>query len=157
MCNICNLLLTINMQLLILFLPLLSGLTTQIIKFLIKSNQRSFKLKNLLAYSGMPSGHAAITVSLATITGLMEGISSPAFAISVILAIIVIRDAVGIRRYLGQHGKVLNILVKDLNDDRVLDEHYPHLLERIGHVPSQVMAGSAIGFIVSWLGYLAAN
>jgi len=141
----------------ILLLPLLSGLITQTIKLLIKSNQKKFNLKNFAAYSGMPSGHSAMVISLATITGLKTGWHSPIFAITVILAIIVIRDALGIRRYLGQHGKVLNILVKDLKDDKMLDEKYPRLLERIGHTPAQVLVGALIGFLVSLLGYWVLN
>ncbi|RLC38499.1 divergent PAP2 family protein, partial [Candidatus Falkowbacteria bacterium] len=101
------------MSLEILLLPLVAGLIAQLIKFFIRSNNKKFEFKNILAYSGMPSGHSAIVISLATIIGLKEGINSPLFAISIILAIIVIRDALGIRRYLGQHGKTLNILVKD--------------------------------------------
>ncbi len=137
----------------ILILPLLAGFTAQTIKFLIKSNQQKFKLKNFLAYSGMPSGHSAMVVSLATIVGLEEGWNSALFAICVIIATIVIRDALGIRRYLGQHGHVLNILVKDLKDDQMLDNNYPHLLEKIGHTPLQVIVGSLIGFAISILGY----
>ncbi len=106
-----------------------------------------------MAYSGMPSGHAAMVISLATIMGLEQGWQSPLFAISVILAVIVIRDAVGIRQYLGQHGKILNILVKDLAEDRVLDEQYPHLLEHIGHTPLQALVGGSIGFLISFIGF----
>lgn len=141
----------------ILLLPILAGFITQIIKFLIKSNQQKFNFKNLLAYSGMPSGHSALIVSLATIAGLREGFHSPAFAVSAIFAIIVIRDALGIRRYLGQHGRILNVLVKDLKDDQVLDEKYPHLLEKIGHTPAQVLVGSLIGFFVSLIGFWILN
>jgi acid phosphatase family membrane protein YuiD len=137
----------------ILFLPLLAGLIAQVIKFLIKSNQKKASVANLFAYSGMPSAHSAIVISLALIIGLEEGWHSALFAISVILAIIVIRDAIGIRRYLGQHGRILNILVKDLKEDSLLDKTYPHLLERIGHTPAQVIVGSLIGAAVSLLGY----
>jgi len=137
----------------ILILPIIAGLIAQISKFFIKDNQQKFSYKNIFAYSGMPSGHSAIVVSLATIIGLLEGMKSPLFAISIILAIIVIRDAIGIRRYLGQHGQTLNVLVKDLRDDNVLEENYPHLLEKIGHTPIQVLVGSMIGFIVSIIGY----
>ena len=137
----------------ILILPLLAGFIAQLIKFFIKSNQQKFNFKNFLAYSGMPSGHSAMVVSLATIVGLEEGWNSPLFAVCVILATIVIRDALGIRRYLGQHGRVLNILVKDLKDDKMLDNNYPHLLERIGHTPMQVIVGSLIGFIISLIGF----
>jgi len=138
----------------ILILPLVAGFTAQLIKFFIKSNKQKIKLKSMLAYSGMPSGHSAITISLATIIGLEEGWHSPLFSISVILALIVIRDALGIRKYLGQHGRVLNILVKDLEDDKLVDEQYPHLLENIGHTPMQVVAGSILGFTISYIGFL---
>ncbi len=137
----------------ILILPIIAGALAQIIKLFIKSNKQKFRLKSMLAYSGMPSGHSAITISLVTIVGLEEGLSSPLFAVSVILALIVIRDALGIRRYLGQHGRVLNILVKDLEDDKLVDESYPHLLENIGHTPAQVLAGSSLGFAVSLIGF----
>lgn len=138
---------------LILILPLAAGLLAQVLKFTIRSNKLNANLKNITAYSGMPSGHSAIVVSLATIIFLQEGINSPIFAIAAIIAILTIRDALGIRRYLGQHGRILNILIKDLDDDHVLDANYPHLLERIGHTPAQVLAGSLLGFIVSITGF----
>jgi len=137
----------------ILVLPILSIAITQTIKLIINSNQQKFEFKNLIAYSGMPSGHSAMVVSLAAIAGLETGWHSPIFAISVILGIIVIRDALGIRRYLGQHGKTLNILVKDLKDEELLDKKYPRLLEKIGHTPTQVIVGGLIGLLVSLVGF----
>jgi acid phosphatase family membrane protein YuiD len=142
----------------ILLLPLIAGVViAQSLKFLIASNHQQFNLKNYLAYSGMPSGHSAMVISLATIIGLKEGFDSAIFAFSVVFAVIIIRDALGIRRYLGQHGRILNILVKDLKDDSVLDENYPHLLEKIGHTPAQVLVGAIIGFLTSLIGYLILN
>lgn len=137
----------------ILLLPIISGAIAQLIKLFITSDKQKFSAKNLLAYSGMPSGHSAMVISLATIIGLEDGWHSPVFALSIIFAIIVIRDALGIRQYLGQHGKTLNILVKDLKNDDVLDEKYPRLLEKIGHTPMQVLIGSLIGFIISFIGF----
>jgi uncharacterized protein len=142
----------------ILLLPLIAGVViAQSLKFLITSNHQKFNLKNYAAYSGMPSGHSAMVISLATIIGLKEGFDSAIFAFSVIFSIIIIRDALGIRRYLGQHGRILNILVKDLKDDSFLDEKYPHLLERIGHTPAQVLVGAIIGFLTSLIGYIILN
>ena len=138
----------------ILIAPIVAGIIAQVIKLVIRSNKQKFSFKNFLAYSGMPSGHTAMVVSLATITGLENGFHSSLFAITVILAIIVIRDALGIRRYLGQHGKTLNILVQDLREDQMLDEKYPHLLERIGHTPVQVLVGGIIGFIISYITFI---
>ncbi len=138
----------------IILLPIISGLIAQFIKMFIRQNKLTISLKNISAYSGMPSGHAAIVSSLATIIGLNEGFDSALFAIALILALLVIRDAIGIRRYLGEHGRILNILVKDLDEDKMLDEKYPHLLERIGHTPWQILAGSALGILISVCGHL---
>ena len=138
----------------ILLLPIISGIIAQSAKFFFKANGQKFGFKNILSYAGMPSGHSAMVVSLATIILLEFGLSSPVFALSFIFAVVVIRDATGIRRYLGQHGQTLNILVKDLGEDQMLDKSYPLLLERIGHTPAQVIVGGLIGFIVSILGYI---
>lgn len=138
----------------ILLFPIISNLIAQACKLFIKSNHLKLNWKSFIAYSGMPSGHSATVVSLATIIGLELGINSPIFALSAIFALLTLRDAFGIRQYLGQHGKILNILLKDLENDHVLEKDYPHLLEKIGHTPAQVIAGSAIGFTVSLLGYL---
>lgn len=137
----------------ILIFPFISFLIAQGFKIITRQKGKKFKFSDMVAYSGMPSGHSAIVISLATIIGLEQGLSSPVFAISLILALIVIRDAVGLRYYLGEHGKTLNILVKDLKDDNVLEKRYPHLLEKIGHTPMQALAGSLIGLTVSLVGH----
>jgi acid phosphatase family membrane protein YuiD len=137
----------------ILIIPLISILVAQSMKFFIKSNRQKFSFKRIASYSGMPSGHSSLVSSLVVIVALKEGVNSPLFAISFFLAIIIIRDALGIRRYLGEHGRTLNILVKDLKDDNVLEKKYPHLLEQIGHTPWQVVVGCLIGSVISIVGY----
>lgn len=141
----------------IILLPILAGLTAQLIKFFINSNHLKVSLTALTAYSGMPSGHSAMMFSLSTIVGLTEGFDSALFAVCLILTTLIIRDAVGLRQYLGQHGKTLNKLVKDLDEDKMLDNTYPHLLEKIGHTPMQVIAGSVLGILISWIGFLLLN
>jgi hypothetical protein len=138
-----------------LLLPLVAMLIAQISKAFIKSNHQKFSFKNILAYSGMPSGHSALVISLATIIGLKAGWLSPLFAISFVLAMITVRDAIGIRNYLGEHSRMLNTLIKDLKEepDKPLDYEYPHLLEKIGHTPAQVIVGGLIGFAVSFIGF----
>jgi acid phosphatase family membrane protein YuiD len=133
-----------------LITPIVAAALAQLIKqFTIKKHR--FKFKNFFAYSGMPSGHSSVVVSLATIIALQEGVDSPIFAMSVVLTLLIITDAIGLRSYLGSHGKILNILVKDLDEDEFLDKKYPKLLEKIGHTPLEVLAGSILGFAVSLL------
>jgi uncharacterized protein len=139
---------------LIIIMPLIAGAVAEILKFIIPSNKKKLSFKNFFTYSGMPSGHSTVVASLVTIIGLREGIDSVAFGFSFIFALLVIRDAIGLRQYLGHHGAVLNVLVKDLRNDNVLEEHYPHLRENIGHTHLQVLAGIVTGVLVSVIGYI---
>ena len=137
----------------IIILPLSAAFIAQVAKFFIQTNKMQLSFKNLVAYSGMPSSHVAMVVSLATAIGLQEGWDSPLFGLAFIFAFLIIRDAIGLRQYLGRHGKILNTLVKDLREDELLDEKYPHLIEKIGHTPAQALVGGIIGILVSLIGY----
>lgn len=137
------------MSLLYLIVPLIAVLIAQISKFLISTNHLKLTLKNLLAYSGMPSSHAAVTISLATIIGLREGFDSALFAIAILVAFLALRDAMGIRQYIGKQGQIINELVDDLNEDRFLDDRYPQLIEKVGHTPAQIIVGTIIGLLVA--------
>ncbi len=132
-----------------LIVPIVAVTIAQVSKFFIPSNKLSWSLKNLVAYSGMPSSHAAITISLSTILGLRLGFDSPEFAITALFTLLSLRDAVGIRQYIGRQGKVINELVEDLGDDAYIDDSYPILKERVGHTPKQLLTGAIIGFLVA--------
>ena len=142
------------MSFIYLIVPVVAVLIAQGSKFFISKNRLRFSLKNLIAYSGMPSGHAALTVSLAMIIGLRWGFGTPVFALAFFFTFLTLRDAMGIRQYIGRQGKVLNELVEDLNDDAYLDDTYPHMLEKVGHTPKQLLAGAIIGFVIACLGYI---
>lgn len=137
-----------------LLTPIVAFILAQGAKVFLRSFHHKITWHDVFAYSDMPSGHTAVTVSLVTILGLKLGISSPIFATAFVFATIVITDAIGLRNYLGQHGKTLNILVKDLKEDEFLDRSYPKLLERIGHTPMQVIVGALVGIITSVVSFL---
>jgi hypothetical protein len=134
---------------LILICPIITFIIAQGTKVLIRAIKGKITFKDIFAYSDMPSSHTAVVISLVTIIALREGINSTFFAIALVFATIVISDAVGLRNYLGQHGKTLNVLVRDLKDDEFLDFSYPKLLEKIGHTPMQVLVGGTIGILTS--------
>lgn len=136
-----------------LLCPIIAFIIAQGLKIIIHSFHHKVTWRDIFAYSDMPSGHTAVVIALVTILGLELGLSSPLFSIALVFAMIVIVDAIGLRNYLGQHGKTLNILVKDLKDDEFLDHTYPKLLERIGHTPLQVVIGLLIGASTSLIGY----
>jgi hypothetical protein len=141
---------------LILLTPFVAAAIAQIIKISIKQKGQKLNIKDffIFTYSGMPSGHSALMVSLATITALTEGLYSALFAVTFVITVVVINDALRLRKYLGQHGEVLNVLVKELKSDDLLDRKYPHLLEKIGHTKTQVLAGCVLGFIVAVAAYV---
>lgn len=134
--------------------PIIAFCLAQGTKIIIKAlNRKKLVWRDLVAYSDMPSGHTATVVSLSTIMLLSQGVKSPEFALAFVFMMIVITDAIGLRNYLGQHGKTLNVLVKDLKEDDYLDNSYPKQLERIGHTPMQVLIGAVLGFLVSFTGF----
>lgn len=137
-----------------LICPIIAFAIAQGTKIFIRSRHHRLTWHDVFAYSDMPSGHTAVVIALVVILGLKLSLSSPIFAVAFVFASIVITDALGLRNYLGQHGKTLNILVKDLKEDEFLDQNYPKLLEHIGHTPLQVLIGTLIGVSTSLIGYL---
>lgn len=138
---------------LFLLCPIVAFILAQGTKVFLQSLQHKITWRNVFAYSDMPSGHTAVVTALVVIIGLRQGADSPLFAAAFVYAMIVITDAIGLRNYLGQHGKTLNILVKDLKEDEFLDQSYPRLLERIGHTPLQVLIGALVGALTSIIGH----
>lgn len=132
-----------------LLCPIIAFIIAQGAKVFIRSLKHKITWHDLFAYSDMPSGHTAVVIGLVSIIGLKDGLSSPFFAISFVFATIVIVDAIGLRNYLGAHGRTLNILVKDLKEDEFLDRTYPKQLEHIGHTPMQVLVGAMVGIVTS--------
>ncbi len=134
--------------------PIIAFIIAQGTKVFLRSFKKKITLHDLFAYSDMPSGHTAVVTSMTAILFFKLGLASPIFAVSFVFMMIVIVDAIGLRNYLGQHGKTLNILVKDLKEDEFLDQTYPKLLEHIGHTPLQVLIGALIGIATSFVAYL---
>ena len=128
----------------ILLAIILAGFGAQLIKMIIYwFRHKSLTWHDLIVTGGMPSSHSAFVISLATIIFLEEGITS-AFAISLVLAMIVIRDAFGVRRSVGLEGKAIEKLFKI---NKIKSKfHYS-----MGHTPLQVFVGSVIGFVISIL------
>lgn len=134
--------------------PIVAFILAQGAKVVLRSFHHKITWHDIFAYSDMPSGHTSVVVSLVSIAGLKLGIDSPIFAVAFVYATIVITDAIGLRNYLGLHGKTLNVLVKDLKEDEFLDRSYPKQLERIGHTPLQVLVGALVGFLTSLASWL---
>jgi acid phosphatase family membrane protein YuiD len=90
---------------------------------------------------------------MATSVGFREGIGSNLFTVSFFVALIVMRDAVGVRRSSGIQGRTLNNLGRNLSDRLGLDYH--PVKEVHGHAPLEVLVGTLLGiFIAAAYAYL---
>lgn len=136
----------------IIILPILAGLISQLIKVLIESTKGKFYWGLFNEYGGMPSSHTSFVVGLMTTVALYQGIFTTEFSVALILALIVVRDATGFRRYLGKQAELINHIVKKLSDKDQAE--FIVLPERLGHTPLQVAGGAAVGILIPLLWYL---
>jgi len=127
----------------------LSWAIAQLLKTVIYAiANRRFEWERLLGDGGWPSGHSATVTALAVTAGVEYGLSSAVFAIAAVLAIVVMHDAMGVRREAGRHAKALNELMELVQSDLSADDK---LKELLGHTPLQVISGAALGLIVALL------
>ena len=139
----------------IVLIPIAVGVITQVTKFIIFTVRKGFNWKYFFTHGHMPSAHSALATSLLVTVGYIEGYNTGVFAIAIVLAFIILDDALRIRMYLGDQGRYLNMLVQSLNIDR---KKYPRLKEHVGHRFSEVSVGIIYGALLSYLFlYVAQN
>lgn len=132
-----------------IMVPAMSFCIAQLIKFIIEGiRDRRFTLSRLLGFGGMPSGHSALTLSLTTLTLLLNGAKSVEFGICFILTCIVLADAIGVRLETSRQAIAINELVEEMNETEN-KVNIRKLKEKVGHKPIEVIAGGILGVIIS--------
>lgn len=141
---------------------LFSVITAQALKIPFEYRQTGrWNWRTMFTPGGMPSSHSAAVSSLATYVGLKRGVYSIEFSIAALLGLIVMYDASGVRRHAGETAIVVNDLEESIEK---LAESHPELSsyrkrekelkERLGHLPSEVVAGAVYGVMVGAVSYL---
>ena len=105
---------------------------------------KSFVAERLVGSGGMPSSHSATVCALCTATGIQFGLGSFEFAVAAILAIIVMYDAIGVRRETGIQARVLNEMMEVFNSMNKELSVEDKLKELVGHTPLQVLVGAIL-------------
>lgn len=105
--------------------------------------------RQLYISGGMPSAHSATVVAVATVIGFKDGFGSGLFGLAVIIAGIVMYDAVMVRRSSGAQGEVLKGLLAEVKSKLVA----PKVAK--GHEPLEVIAGALLGVIIGYIVFLA--
>lgn len=115
---------------------------------------KEFVAERLVGSGGMPSSHSATVCALASAACYQYGADSFEFAISLLFAIVVMYDAMGVRRETGIQAKLLNDILKTFEDmGRSELSTYDKLKEFVGHTPLQVLAGAILGVLIAVLMY----
>lgn len=134
----------------VLLVALIACITAQVLKAIIELlRHRKLNLR-VMVETGMPSAHSALVTSLACGIGQTLGWASPMFAATSVFAIIVMYDAAGVRQAAGKQARVLNQIIDELFQEKP-EFNEDRLKELLGHTPFQVIAGSALGVVISWL------
>jgi acid phosphatase family membrane protein YuiD len=96
---------------------------------------------------GMPSSHAALVSSMTASVAFLEGIRSNLFVVSFFFALIVLRDAMGVRRSSGLQARALNALGRQAMEK--IDAEFHPVKEVHGHRPMEVVLGSLLGVFIA--------
>jgi acid phosphatase family membrane protein YuiD len=127
-------------------------LVAQVLKTIIYvAVNKSFNPERLLGDGGMPSSHSATVMAMVTSTAFYFGPDTFEFAVTAILALIVMHDAMGVRRETGKQAKVINNMMDwfvQMDSDISPEEK---LKEFVGHSPTQVFFGALLGIIVGFI------
>ena len=96
---------------------------------------------------GMPSSHAAVVSAMTTSIAFVEGIASNLFVFSFWFMLVVIRDAVGVRRSAGLLARALNNLGRQISEKN--DVNFNPVKEIQGHTPLEVAVGILLGIFIA--------
>ncbi|MFH1192408.1 MAG: divergent PAP2 family protein [bacterium] len=126
----------------LLIIPATAAIIAQGIKLATDKIKGNFTWHHLIHdYGGMPSSHSAFVSSLAAEIGFTQGFNSAIFVFALVFAIIVIRDASGLRNYLSKANHEINKLNNNNN-----------LNEKIGHKRTEILIGCILGIAIAAIG-----
>lgn len=130
------------------FAVFLSWFIAQLLKIILGGTQKKkFDARWLFDTGGMPSAHSATVASLATAVGFYYGFMTIPFLIVLIMCLITMFDAAGVRRHLGRQGKILNEILDEFYAKGAVPEK--RLKELLGHTPFEVLVGASLGILIS--------
>lgn len=117
---------------------------SQLIKFIISLfRHRQLTIRGTMFVSGgMPSSHSATVIAVWTVILALDGVNSGLFGLASVVALIVLYDAVKVRRSSGEQGVALTALIAEQKSDVAP----PRVA--MGHTPLEVVVGSILGLAV---------
>jgi acid phosphatase family membrane protein YuiD len=111
--------------------------------------EKKWTLRLIFAMGGLPSSHSAFVIAAALAAGLFGGFDSIEFALALVLATVVMVDAVGVRREAGRHAQRINMIIDEIFKRHPISPD--QLREVLGHSPFEVASGGLTGIVCALL------
>jgi acid phosphatase family membrane protein YuiD len=145
----------------IIYISVISCFTCQLYKFVyysIKYKRPTWFM--LVSTGGFPSSHTSLVVTLTLLLGMLQfhdlGYPDWSFAVSFIVTVITVHDAMGVRYEASKHAIILNNMVVNLSEEEKFDLGFGkkgRLKEMLGHRYTEVLGGILVGIIIALIGY----
>lgn len=110
---------------------------------------KELDLSRLTGDGGYPSAHSALVTALAVSCAKYYGLGSFQFAVTAILAAIVMHDAHGVRLETGRQARTINSILDLFIEKQWLPLQNDKLKEMVGHTPMQVVSGAILGAVIA--------
>lgn len=128
----------------VLITPLIGWVAAQGLKYIINLRKDGLQMKDLYASGGFPSSHTTSTVALATYLGATDGWTSHVFGLAAMFTAVVMYDAIGVRRAVGEHARLL----RELAAQKKVDYKVRGMHTALGHTPLEVFGGLVLGVVI---------
>lgn len=126
-------------------------IVAQGLKYLVAvvKNRKFDHLRQLYSSGSMPSAHGTTVTGLVVVIGLRDGFDTAIFGLAVLFAMVVMYDAMMVRRSSGEQGAAIQRLIIEQKSDIPL----PRAAK--GHSPLEVLVGAMLGLIIGAVVFLA--
>ncbi len=115
---------------------------------------RKLDLQVFVASGGFPSSHTSFIVATTIAIAQVEGTSSAVFALAIVIAFIVMYDAMNVRYYAGKNIELTQQIIRDLRKHEFqLDNplYINNLKEILGHERLEVLGGFILGVATPYI------
>jgi len=126
--------------------PIIGWLASGTIKYIINCFRYREKAKEHIGTGGFPSTHTTVITAPTVLIGLNEGLTSPIFGLAIAIMIIVIMNAMGLRREVEKHAKILNKIINRENSNT--KDSITKQREKIGHSWVEIIGGIVLGLVL---------
>jgi len=130
--------------------PFVAWFIAQLLKFALKAVSGDFSFRYFYKSGEMPSSHTSIVIALLVVLGFIDGVESSIFGVASVFALVVVYDALNVRRAVGEQGGVLTRLM-EISRTPKSEREKIKIREVLGHTPIEVLAGGTIGLVVSFI------